>query len=390
VRAREAGFSLIEVLIAAALFIAVGVAAFEGIRQLIALTAHASSRHLAYESLERLTAQLRAEARSATAITLAAVPPSGHDACTQVDFYVADASGPHFWSYRNFPNHTAADAIPADALERLAGTSPIAACDAGATGQVVASNVRVFTAATLTAAALSSHTDPYLTSRDSPFVGSAVANASVGLGVLGATGTEVTGGNGLIEVRLANDAASRVVDLLPGVFPTGYTLQLTYACDDRCTVGHDTGGPKTITACALSGWQYGWSRVASYTPVPRTDGSGIVDLVASYWIAGYFVFTYSGTAPDGTTDRISHVVLATNDGETPANGTHGAATPFDAPPSIGTSGAALTSWYQRFLPYVDDAGMYNGTTAGTLGLQQESQRCANVQSEGVAGGYSYD
>jgi type II secretory pathway pseudopilin PulG len=392
VRASEAGFSLIEILIAAGLFVVVSFGALEAVRQLLAATQHLASRHLAYESVERLSAQLRAEARSATSIAVPAVPSSGRDTCVQVDFYTADAAGPHFWSYRTFPNHAPSDPIPGDALERLAGSSPIAPCDPAQHGAIVGRSVRTFTATTVTAASLTTHADPYLggVTRDSPFAGPTVADASVSLGVRDAVGAPVSGGNALVEVRIANDDVARLVDLVVGVFPTGYTLQLVYSCDDRCTVGHDTGAPKTITSCTMTAWQEAWSRVASYTPVLRSDGSGIYDLVPSYWVAGYFVFTYSGTARNGANDTIAHVVLATNDGQSPPDGTHGTAAPFDASPSVGSPGATLSAWYNRFLPYVDDAGPYNGSSSGVAGLQQEAQRCANVDAEGRAGGYSFD
>ena len=390
----EDGFSLIEILLATALFVVVSFAAFEAIRQLVASEQRLAARHLAYEGLERFTAQLRAEARSATAIWSSSPSAgAGHDDCVQLDFATADAGGPKFWSYRLFPNHSASDPTPAEALQRLAGTSPIAACGVSQTGAVVVTGIRTFSVQRIAASSLPLHVDPLLGAgnADSPFAGQNVADAVVGLGYDDASGREIAGGNALLEVQVANDDTDRTLDLLPGVFPTGYTLQLAYTCDDRCTVGHDTNAPKTLNVCAMSGWQLAWSSPASYVNKPRNDGSGIIDVVpATWWIAGRFVFTYSGTAPDGTTDQLVHVIVATNVGEAPPNGTHGVAAPFDAPPSIGTAGSSLTGWYGEFAPYVDDAGTYNGAGSGAAALQQETQRCANVNAEGISGGYSYD
>lgn len=388
-RARDAGFTLIEVLLAAALFATVALGALEGARQLLGASRHAAARALAYGTLERLVARLRSEARDATAIGIATGPPSGAGACVQIDFFTADAAGPRFWSYRAFPNHPATGVPPGDVLERVAGSAPLAACDPSLPGTPVLRGLRGIVAAPLVASALATHADPYLGGRDSPFVGPAVANVGVPLGVQGAS-APLAGGNALVELRLATDDGARVVDLGPGVFPTGYTLALTYACDDRCTVGHDGATPKTITACALTGWQPGWSRIAGYVPVPRGDGSGIVDLVPTYWIAGWFVFTYSGLAPDGSADAIAHFVLATNDGQTPADATHGAPAPFDAAPAIGAPGDPLAAWYARFAPYVDDAGPYDGDAAGLAGLARETRRCGNVDAEGRGGGFSFD
>ena len=110
VRGSQAGFSLIEVLIATALFAAVAFGAFEVVRQLTANARQLTVRHVAYGSLERFAAQLRAEARSATAIWASAPSAgAGHDDCAQVDFFTADAAGPKFWSYRNFPNHASGE-----------------------------------------------------------------------------------------------------------------------------------------------------------------------------------------------------------------------------------------------------------------------------------------
>jgi len=58
VRVSEAGFSLIEVLIAAALFVVVALAAFEAVRLLASSAPRLGARHVAYASLERLTARM--------------------------------------------------------------------------------------------------------------------------------------------------------------------------------------------------------------------------------------------------------------------------------------------------------------------------------------------
>jgi prepilin-type N-terminal cleavage/methylation domain-containing protein len=397
VRDSERGFSLIEILLAAALFVVVSFGALAAVRQLVASEQHLASRHLAYEGLERLTAQWRAEARSATAIWVSSPSAgAGHDGCMQVDFATADAGGPHFWSYRSFPNHGASEAIPGDALERLAGSAPIAPCGSAQTGTVIASSVRTFAAARIAAASLPAHVDPVLGAGhlDSPFAGSAVPDGAVGIGFTDANGSEVRGGNAIVELTIANDDAARVVDLTPGVFPTGYTLALTYTCDDRCTVGHAASAPQTITTCTLTGWDLAWSVPASYQNVPRNDGSGIVDVVPSaWWVAGYFVFTYSGTAPDGSTDQVTHSVLATNAGQTPADGTHGAPATFSArtrPPGSMT-GSGVAAWYADFAPFVDDAGPYDqAATPRTTWPDQEKGRCDRVNAKGQSGDYSYD
>ena len=313
-RASEAGFSLIEVLLAAALFVVVALGAFEVVRQLLQDAQHLSVRHHAYATLEQLTAQLRAEARTATAIwTSSPSAGAGSDDCVQVDFYTADAGGAKFWSYRSFPNHGAADPVAGDILERLAGTAPIAPCDASQRGEVVLTNLQSPPAvAQIAASVLRTHQDVYSSDGDSGFIAATVpATPALPLGVLDASGAPVRGGNAVVELRVDTGDGSRVVDLLPGVFPNGFTEVLRYTCSERCDVGHDTNAPKTLTACALS-WQAGWStfvRWSDYTTNP--DGS--LSFPAGWFIAGAFVFTYSGTrASDGGTDSLAKSYPATN------------------------------------------------------------------------------
>ncbi|MDP9105562.1 MAG: prepilin-type N-terminal cleavage/methylation domain-containing protein, partial [Candidatus Eremiobacteraeota bacterium] len=313
-RGSQAGFSLIEIVIATALFAVVAFGAFEAVRQLAAGARQMTARHVAYASLERVAAQLRAEARSATAIWASAPSAgTGHDDCVQVDFFTADAAGPKFWSYRTFPNHTGADAVAGDALQRLAATSPIAPCDPAQSGTVVLTRVRApLSVATIAPDALAAHRDGYLALGDSPFVGASVpATAPVALGVLDAGGAPVRGGNAVVELRLDTGDGSRVVDLLPGVFPNGFTEVLRYTCSERCDVGHDTAAPKTLTSCVLA-WQPGWSTFVRWNDF-ATNPDGTLVFPGGWFIAGTFVFTYAGTrASDGGTDTLAKPYAATN------------------------------------------------------------------------------
>jgi prepilin-type N-terminal cleavage/methylation domain-containing protein len=386
VRAAEAGFSLIEVLIATALFGVVAVGAFEGVRQLAAGMRQLTARHLAYASLERLTAQLRAEARSATAIwTSSASAGGGRDDCAQVDFFTADAAGPKFWSYRNFPNHTGADAVAGDVLERLAGTAPIAACDTTLRGAVVLAGVRAPLAVGVVAAdGLAAHQDVYLGEADSPFVAVSVpATAPIALGLLDASGNAVRGGNAIVELRIETGDGSRVVDLLPGVFPSGYTEVLRYTCSERCDVGHDTASPKTLTACAV-GWQPGWSTYVQWNDY-ATNPDGSLAFPGGWFIGGTFTFTYSGTRSDGATDTLAKSYAATN---WDAARDYGAFPP-DRPASDGSSAGsfapwdvrseAASAWLADFAPYV--------ARSASAAIAAEQRRCDAVQRDGASGGF---
>ena len=386
-RRSEAGFSLIEIAIAAGLFVVLAFGAFEAIRLLAAGVPHLQARASAYTAIERIAAQLRAEARSATAIWSSAPSAGGTaDDCVQLDFFAADAGGPTFWSYRAFPNHAGSSAVPGDALFRIAGTAPIVPCDAAHPGEVA---LRGLTAAPLLLAIspdrLAAHLDPYLAVLDSPFVAASVpAIPPVALGVVDAAGGALGGGNTTIEVRFDTADASRVVDLVAGVFPNGFTEVLQYTCSERCDVGHDSGAPKTLTACAI-GWRPGWSEYVTWNDfVTNPDGS--LSEPAGWFIAGTFVFTYSGTrAADGGIDTLVREAAATNwdaardyaaypPDRTAADGTRaGSFAPWDV------RSEAAAAWYADFAPYV--------ATGERAALAAEQQRCDAVQQQGDAGGF---
>jgi hypothetical protein len=387
VRGSEAGFSLLEVLIAASLFVAVALGAFELLRQLGGSAQHLASRHLAYATLERLSGQLRAEARSATAIwSSAPVAASGYDGCVQVDFYAADAGGPRFWSYRSFPNHSATDPVPAGALARVASSAPIAPCDASATGSIVLTGLQHAPAVTAVApGGLAAHVDAYLQSPDSGFVATSVpSTAPVPLGVLDASGNPVGGGNTVLEVELDTADASRVVDLVPGTFPSGFTEVLQYTCSARCNVGHDTDAPKTLTACTMT-WQPGWSEYVVWND-PTTNPDGSLTYPGGWLIAGAFVFTYSGTrASDGGADTLVKTDSATN-WDTTRNYT---TDPPNLPTPAGTLTGSFAPWNvlsEAPAAWLGDFGPYLAAGEQTA-IDAEQTTCSAVQAQGSSDGF---
>jgi hypothetical protein len=387
VRSSQAGFSLIEIAIAAGLFAALAFAAFECVRLLAAGVPHLRARQSAYAALESLTTELRAEARSATAIWSSAPSAGGaRDDCVQLDFFAADAGGPRFWSYRTFPNHTSRDAVPGDALQRLAGSAPIPACDSSATGTIVLRGLQGAPLITMTAPnTLAAHRDPYLQQNDSAFVAASVpATAPIPVGVADASGNALGGGNTLVEVRIDTADGSRVVGLLPGVFPNGYTQVLRYTCSERCDVGHDTAAPKTLTSCAL-GWNTAWSEYVTWNDF-AVNPDGSLRAPGGWFIAGEFTFTYSGTrASDGGTDTLVKRVVGTNwdaardyaaypPDRAAADGTNaGSFAPWD----VRVEPAA--AWYADFAPYV--------AAGGRAALGAEKTRCDAVQQQGAANGF---
>jgi len=374
VRASEAGFSLIEVLLASALFVVVAFGAFELLRSLGANAAQLAARQSAYAALDGIGERLRSEARSATAIWASAPSAgSGRDDCVQLDFFAADASGPAFWSYRNFPHHGAADAVPPNALERVAGTGPLVPCDPSASGEIVLTGLAATPLlAPVPPLQLAAHQDPYLEQSDSPFVAASVPpTAPIPLGVLDARGNPLAGGNTILEVQFANSAGARTLDLLPGVFPNGYTEVLQYTCSARCDVGHDTPAPKTLTACAMT-WQTQWSRQVN------------AGAASGWFVAGTFSFGYWGVRADGGIDTLTRVDAASNWDPT----RNYAAFPPAGPAADGSESGSLTpwnvrpeapAWYTDFAPYVAGAQQTQ--------LATDQGRCDAVQRAGAAGAF---
>lgn len=376
-RVSQAGFSLLEVLLAAALFVVVAFGALEAVRGLIAGGAHLAARHLAYANLERLSAQLRGEARSSTAIWNGAVAAAGHDDCDELDFFTADTRGPSFWAYRRFPNHAASDTPPGDAIVRVAAAAPFAPCTGA--GTVALGGVRVFTPWSSApafggtgAAQLAAHVDPYTGQPDSPFIAPTVPQTpSFDLGVYAADGTtHVKGGNTLVELRVETDDAARVVDLVAGTVPSGYTEVLQYTCDARCGVGHAGGVPQTLTTCAVT-WRLGWRYDDQV--YPPAGAPVLTPATLGYFYAGWFTFTYSDDKY-GQPDRLVKTLVASN--YDPARDYRAdppvvAALPGDLTAQSAPD-AASDAWYANFAPYI--------AAAYAAPLAREFQTCTALRA----------
>lgn len=376
-RGPQAGFSLLELLIASGLFAVVALGAFEVLRNLAADAAPLRARAAGYAALERLADRLRSEARSATAIwSSAPAAGAGHDDCVQVDFFAADAGGPAYWSYRTFPHHGNADAIGPDILERVAASGPVTPCDPALPGETALSGMTAAPQFTLLPPAqLNAHQDPYLGANDAPFVATSVPpTAPIPVGVLDAFAQPVLGGNTIVEVRLENAADARVIDLLPGVFPNGFTEVLRYTCSERCDVGHDGPTPKTLTACAMT-WQTQWSR---YLPASASAAGG-------WFLGGTFSFGYSGIRADGGTDTLQQVDAASN--WDPARDY--TAFPPGGPAADGSEAGSLTPWDVRAeasAAWLADVGPYLAP-GQRAALALDEQRCDAVQQAGASGSF---
>jgi len=207
-RARERGFSLIEVLITAAGFVVLTVGLVMLFGGFIAGAQKQASLHGAGDAAWRIVAQLERDAQTSIAIfipstdVLGAANADGHE----VDFYTKDATNaPIFAAYR----------FDASALTitRYTYTQPGSAAAASGTPTAATG----LAAVTLLASGLAS--DPTV----SPLLaGYTPQDISLRAGYNG-----VNAGNALVAVTVATSAKNLTVRLLPGVLPSSFTIQGT-------------------------------------------------------------------------------------------------------------------------------------------------------------------
>ncbi len=216
--AREAGFTLIEVLIASAVFVFVAIAGFETLRQLGTATGMLAQRAGAAAALNTALGQLRSDAISATAVW---IPASSCGAA--VSMMRRDASGTSFATY----------VVRNGSLLRASAAGPMNPCDATLPLDTVLGGVS-FTASAVAASALPTHVDPVGGTADGGFFRTGIPAVAVSSHALDYDGTPITTGNGIVEVNVDADPAEATVDLVAGNRPNAYTSVLTYACGARC------------------------------------------------------------------------------------------------------------------------------------------------------------
>ncbi len=216
----EAAFTLVEVLIAAAVFVFVAAAAFETLRALGTTALQVTGRVVAAGTLDAAIAQLRSDALSAAAIWLPAAP-CGTPA---VALMRRDSNGISFqlYAYRD------------GSLERIAAQAgPIDPCASGLPYDTVIPNVGNVTVASLAASHLTSLADGAL------FTG-AIPDVRIDSHERDYDGSPITYGNGVTELTVDADPVLTTVDLVPGNVPSGATVALTFSCGGRCAANGGT------------------------------------------------------------------------------------------------------------------------------------------------------
>jgi prepilin-type N-terminal cleavage/methylation domain-containing protein len=285
-RDADAGFTLIEVLLATALFVVTAFAGFEVVRQLSASVALMAQRADAATQLSLAAAALRSDALSALAIWKPA--STCGDA---VEFMQRDAGGTSFALY----------GASAGALVRATAPGPMNPCDATLQRQIVVPAIAGFTVTPLPAAALATHTDPISGNADGAiFMPAGLTGVSVSSHASDIDGTPIAAGNDSVEVLIDADPVVTPVDLVAGNRPSAYTQVLSYACNGRC----EANGPfpelrgGTFSDCT-PGVDF-QNTAAYYVPATYgtvTAGSTARIVVTSYTVAGAYTFAFGGPAP---------------------------------------------------------------------------------------------
>jgi prepilin-type N-terminal cleavage/methylation domain-containing protein len=293
-RSAQRGFTLIEIVVAAAIFAVVSLTLFELVRQGHGVAARLQTQQAGIAAVAQFGDRLRSEALGALAIEVTSA------ACAEVEFLSQDAGGYHFWSYRF---------VPGGSIVRTGGSSPIAPCVATANAQTIVSGVQSMTVSAFTLAQLATHVDPFGGGADTPFVQTAAAqNASlavaVDLNVADASGNDFFGGNGLVEVTLSSATAAMAFDIAPGVRPSGYRKVLTYACGLRSGCGSGMPPPLFLSGADVATCTHATAAVTTATPVAlqqagcdQGDGMrGLCTFVQTWQASGGEDFTYGSPA----------------------------------------------------------------------------------------------
>ena len=284
---REAGFTLIEVLLAAGVFAFVALAGFEVVRLLGATTAQLAQRAAAAAQLSTTVSSLRSDALSSVAVWKS--PSACGDA---LEFMQHDAGGISFLLY----------VVRDGSLQRTAGAAPLDPCAENLQLQTVVPAVGNFTVTAIAPGDLPAHTDSVSGNVDGgAFVPAGITAVAVDAHVLDIDGTPIRSGNTVIEVTIDADPVRAVADLVAGNRPSGYTQVLAYTCNGRC----EATGPfpearnAALTDCR-PGYDFQNSAAyyvpASYGSVATGNGNARI-VVTSYSVTGGYTFSFAGTVP---------------------------------------------------------------------------------------------
>lgn len=285
--APEAGFTLIEVLVATALFVVLALAGFDVLRQLGWNVTLLAQRADAAAQIDLAAAMLRSDALSSVAIW----KPSS--TCGDaIEFMQRTAGGTAFLLY----------ATRGGAFVRAGAPGPMDPCDPALQTQAVVPAVASLAVTRVAAPDLPAHTDPVSGNADGGlFLPGGIVPVAADAHALDAGGSRITTGNDLLEVTLDADPVETTVDLLAGNRPSAYTQVLAYACNGRCEAGVPFPEIRNaaFTDCVPG---YDFANSATYY-VPAAFGSvaagngNLRIVVTAYSVTGGYTFAFGGPAP---------------------------------------------------------------------------------------------
>jgi prepilin-type N-terminal cleavage/methylation domain-containing protein len=284
---REAGFTLIEVLVATALFVFVALAGFEAVRQIGWNVNLLAQRADAAAQLDVAAGMLRSDALSAVAVWKPA------SACGDaVEFMQRNAGGTSFALYVAQP----------PALVRAAAAGPLNPCDPALQTQVAVASIVSLTVTTISAPALASHTDPVSGNVDGALFNAAgITAVAADSHALDVDGSHITTGNDVVEVTVDADPVQTTIDLVAGNRPSAYTQVLTYACNGRCEA--NTAFPEIRNAAftdCVPGYDFqntpAYYVPAAYGYVGAGNGNQRI-VVTAYAVTGGYTFAFNGPLP---------------------------------------------------------------------------------------------
>lgn len=283
----EAAFTLIETVLAGALFAFVALAGFEAVRALGAGSALLAQRASVAAQVRVAAGALRAAALAASAVW----KPSS--ACGDaVEFLHRDAAGTSFTLY----------AARGPALVRAAAPGPMNPCDPALALQTVVSPIAGLQVTRFAATALPAHTDPVSAAPDGGiFAPPGITAVSVDAHVADVDAAPIRTGNDVVEVTLDAGPVRTTVDLLAGNRPSGYTQTLAYACAGRCEANavfpeiRNGSFVDCTPSIALTDGPTAYVP-AGYGTVASGGGNARI-VVTAYALAGAYAFAFDGPVP---------------------------------------------------------------------------------------------
>jgi prepilin-type N-terminal cleavage/methylation domain-containing protein len=285
----DAGFTLIEVLIATGIFVFVAIAGFETMRQLGAAATLLADRATAAAALNTALGELRADASSATAVWLPATSCGA-----AISMMQRTAAGVSFTTY----------VVRANALQRATAAGPMNPCDPSLHADTLLTNVTSMTTTLLPASALAAHVDPISGDADGALFTATVPAVAVSSHALDYDGTTIMTGNTIVEADIDADPAEATIDLVAGNRPSAYTQVLTYACGDRCAANSvfPEIASLDIDACVEESPDLP-DTSASYVASATGVGAGGHIVTTAYAVRLRYGFTFSGASPAVTAYR---------------------------------------------------------------------------------------